>query len=40
MTIHKIILLLCRSASIALGLLPAYYWLRASTVTVTDTDKR
>ena len=40
MTMHNIILLLCRSTSIVLGLLAAYYWLRASTVTVTDTDKR
>ena len=40
MTMHNIILLLCRSASIALGLLAAYYWLWASTVTVTDSDER
>jgi hypothetical protein len=36
----RIILLLCRVASIVFGMLAVYYWFRASTVTITDADKR
>src|SRR5215510_9047705 len=35
-----IMLLLCRVASIAFGLRAAHHWFRASTVRVTDADKR
>ena len=36
----RISLLLCRGASVLFGLLAVYYWFRASTVTVTNADKR
>jgi hypothetical protein len=39
-TTLRIILLLCRGASIVFGLLAVYYWFRVGTVTVTDSDKR
>ena len=36
----RIMLLLCCVASIVYGMLAVYYWFRASTVTITDADKR
>jgi len=36
----RIILLLRRVAGIVFGMLAVYYWFRASTVTITDADKR
>jgi hypothetical protein len=40
MTTMRIILVLCRGASILFAVVSVYYWFRASTVTVTDSDKR
>lgn len=36
----RIILVLCRTASIVFALLSVYYWFRGSNVTVTDADRR
>ena len=40
MTMLRIILMLFRGASILFAVFSVYYWFRASTVTVTDADKR
>ena len=40
MTTLRIILVLFRGASILFAVISVYYWFRASTVTVTDADKR
>jgi len=40
MTVLRIILVLFRGASILFAVFSVYYWFRASTVTVTDADKR
>ena len=40
MTTLRIILVLGRGASIVFAVLSVYYWFRASTVTITDADKR
>jgi hypothetical protein len=39
-TTLRIILVLFRGAAILFAVLSVYYWFRASTVTVTDADKR
>lgn len=39
-TTLRIILVLCRGASILFAVVSVYYWFGASTVTVTDSDKR
>ena len=40
MTTLRIILVLFRGASIVFAVFSVYYWFRASTVTITDADKR
>ena len=40
MTTLRIVLVLFRGASIVFAVFSVYYWFRASTVTITDADKR